>query len=371
MKNQIYNLIRPHYHNLKGYVSAGMEVEKDESKIFLNANENPYALPGLEGLNRYPEPQPAALKEAYAQAYEVDADMIAMTRGADEAIAVLIRLFCEPHKDSILVCPPTFGIYGVDAHSMPAGVVEVPLLKTGGTFILNAKSIVEETLDKANGVKIVFLCSPNNPTGTSFDHEEISQICESLDGHAMVVLDETYAEFSAQGSMCADLSSTPNLIILRTLSKSYALAGMRMGCLLSGDADFIHFVCRKALETYPLPRLSIEAAFHVLSPEIRAVALDNIQKILAERERVKKALSASDHVTHIYPSDANFLLVEMKSAKSFFDFCAQHHVIMRDFSTHSGTENALRISIGTPEENDIWLDLLERFSEDRPQKFEK
>jgi histidinol-phosphate aminotransferase len=189
----------------------------------------------------------------------------------------------------------------------------------------------------------------------------ISELCEALEGHAIVVLDETYAEFSKAGSMAEDLESTPNLIILRTLSKSYSFAGMRMGCFLCGDTDFVSFVKAKALDAYPLPRLSIEAAFHVLSPEVSAVAQENIKKILAERARVAGVLAASDQVVHIYPSDANFLLVEMSDAKGFHRFAEENNVILRDFSAKPGTENCLRISIGTPQENDVVLRLLEKF----------
>lgn len=361
MNDALYSLIRTHYRDLQGYVSAGMEVAKDDRKIFLNANENPYELPGLEGVNRYPEPQPPVLLEAFAQAYGVDAGQVVMTRGADEAIVILTKLFCEPHKDEVLICSPTFGMYGVDARAMPVTVVDVPLLKSEGTFALDKDGIIEAVRDKAKHVKLVFLCSPNNPTGTSFSHEVISEICEAVEGHAVVVLDETYAEFSAQGSMVDDLESTPNLIILRTLSKSYAFAGMRMGCFLCGDTDFIALARAKALDAYPLPLMSIEAAFHVLSPEISALAKENIKKILAERERMAAALGESDQVVHVYPADANFLLVKMKNAKGFCDFAASHDVILRDFSSRPGTEGSLRISIGTPEQNDIVLKLLLEF----------
>lgn len=346
---------------MEGYSSAGMEAGKSADKIYLNANENPYELPGLEGLNRYPEPQPVALLEAYAQNYGVENSQVVMTRGADEALVVLTKVFCEPHQDQILINPPTFGMYAVDALSMPSGVVNVPLVKRNGTFELDAAAIVKDACDPEHHVKVVFLCSPNNPTGGSFSHEVISEICEAVEGHAVVILDETYAEFSEQGSMVADLESTPNLIILRTLSKSYSFAGMRMGCMLCADKDFINLVKTKVLDAYPLPRLSIEAAFHVLSPEIKDVALENIQKILTERKRVENALSEIDKVVHVYPSDANFLLFEMERAGEFCKFCAEHNIIIRDFSTKTGTENCLRLSIGLPEENDQVLDLLKTF----------
>jgi len=403
----VKNLLRPHYRDLQGYVSAGMEMAKDPDKIFLNANENPHILPGLEGLNRYPEPQPKALAAAYAEVYGVEPEQIVMTRGADEAIAVLTKLFCEPASeqskgDAVLICPPTFGMYGVNARAMPAQVVEVQLLREGGTFALDKDGILkavipaanEESLNSgdpekdssiaadvvdsvranpaaqnANGmteggrVKIVYLCSPNNPSGTSFNHETISEICEALEGHAIVVLDETYAEFAEQGSMAEDLDSTPNLIILRTLSKSYALAGMRMGSMLCGDEDFVALIKAKALDAYPLPQLSIEAAFHVLSPEIRAQAQENIRKLIAERKRMQEALpKASALIQHIYPSDANFLLVEMERAAEFHTFCEENGVILRNFTDKPGTENCLRLSIGLPEENERVLDLLRRFS---------
>jgi histidinol-phosphate aminotransferase len=361
MNPAIKNLLRTHYIDLAGYVSAGMEIQKSPDKIFLNANENPYELPGLEDLNRYPEPQPPALRETYAAAYGVQADNIIMTRGADEAIVILTKIFCEPHEDAILICPPTFGMYAVDAHAMPAKTFEVPLVKEGGTFALDKTRIIKAATDDSQNIKLIFICSPNNPTGTALNPQDIRDICRETEERAIVVLDETYAEFAQAGSMCAELSAMPNLIILRTLSKSYAFAGMRMGCFISADNDFTALVRAKAMDAYPLPKLSIEAAFHVLSPEVSAVAKDNIGKILAERTRVQTALEASDQVTTIYPSDANFLLVEMKDANGFCAHCDENGLILRNFANKPLTENCLRISIGTPAENDKMLNLLERF----------
>lgn len=362
MNEALLKHVRDHFKTMQGYSSAGMEAGKDATKIYLNANENPYALPGLEGLNRYPEPQPPALLEAYARNYGVDHTQVAMTRGADEALVVLTKIFCEPHKDQILINPPTFGMYAVDAHGMPAGVIEVPLKQENDTFALNAEEIIKQAKDPDNHIKLVFLCSPNNPTGTSFSHDVISDICEALEGHAVVILDETYAEFSKAGSMAEDLESTPNLIILRTLSKSYSFAGMRMGCMLCGDADFIALVKTKGLDAYPLPRLSIEAAFHVLSPDVQDFAQENIRKILDERARMEQELAKSDQVVKLYPSDANFLLMEMKDAKGFCDYAKENNVIIRDFSAKPETLNCLRLSIGMPDENDLVLQLLAKFS---------
>ncbi|PCI55516.1 MAG: histidinol-phosphate transaminase [Alphaproteobacteria bacterium] len=357
----IFKHIRDHYKTMEGYSSAGMLSGKDAAKTYLNANENPYPLPGLEELNRYPEPQPPTLLEAYAQTYGVEHTQVAMTRGADEALVVLTKTFCEPHKDQILISSPAFGMYAVDAQAMPSGVIDVPLIKADGTFTLDHEEIVKQAKAPENHIKLVFICSPNNPTGGSFSHELISEICEALEGHAVVILDEAYAEFSKAGSMTADLDSTPNLIILRTLSKAYSFAGMRMGCMLCGNENFISLIRTKVLDAYPLPRMSIEAAFHVLSPDLKPIVEENIQKILAERNRINEVLEQSDKITHIYPSDANFLLIEMDKAKEFCAFTAENNVILRDFSSQKGTENCLRLTIGTPEENDMVLDLLEKF----------
>ncbi len=361
MNEEIYTLIREHFKTMEGYVSAGMESVKTTDKIYLNANENPYELPGLEGLNRYPEPQPILLREAFAQNYGVENSQVLITRGADEALVLLTKVFCEPHQDNILISSPTFGMYAVDARGMPCGVVDVPLLKADGSFSLDKAGLIEAAKNPDNNVKIVFICSPNNPTGTCFSHDDISDICDDVAGHAVVVLDETYAEFSDAGSMVDDLESTPNLIILRTLSKSYSFAGMRMGCILCGDSAFIDLMRMKVMDAYPLPRLSIEAAFHVLSPEIREIAQGNIVKILSERERMEIALAESDQVKHIYKSDANFLLIEMIDAKGFCEFAADNNVIIRDFSSKTATENCLRLSIGTPEQNDKVLELFNQF----------
>ena len=360
MNDALAGLIRDHYLTLQGYVSAGMETVKDDKKVFMNANENPFELPGLEGRNRYPQPQPAALLEGYAKLYSVKPENIVATRGADEAIVVLTDLFCEPHTDSIVVCPPTFGMYTRDASAMPAGIVEVPLLKTdNGGYRLDTENIIRA--GKKEGAKLIFLCSPNNPTATSFELVTMIRICKELEGDAIVIVDETYIEFATQASMTAYLPELPNLIILRTLSKSYALAGMRMGCFISGDKDFIAFVRAKCLDAYPVPAASLDAALTVLKPANLKLAEQNRKKLLAERDRIRKAFEACELVRHISPSDANFLLIEMEDAKAFVAYCAKNNVILRDFSDKKLTENCIRISPGLPAENDRLLKLLTNF----------
>jgi histidinol-phosphate aminotransferase len=364
MNDAIYRLIRTHYRDLEGYVSAGMESGKDPSKIFMNANENPFELPGLEGYNRYPEPQPPALLDAYARLYGTGTGNIVMTRGADEAIVILVKLFCEPHRDAILITPPTFGMYPVDARAMPADVIEVPLIRKDGTFKLDSENIIKAVRNSGGRVKLVFICSPNNPTGNAFDPAEIERLCKTLEGQAIVLLDETYAEFSTQGSMTSRLPDLPNMVILRTLSKSYAFAGMRMGCLLSGDTDFIALVRSKCLDAYPLPKASIEAALKIMTPEMLTLAAENRKKLLAERDRLHAGFESCPLVRRIYPSDANFLFIEMEKAGAFVSFCAERKIILRDFSSKPGTENCIRISPGLPHENNLLLRLLRDFEKE-------
>jgi histidinol-phosphate aminotransferase len=362
MNPTLSKLVRAHYRDLQPYISAGMETPKTESRIFLNANENPFELPGLEKSNRYPEAQPKKLLEGYAQLYGVKPENIVLTRGADEAIVILTRIFCEPHEDKILTVPPTFGLYVVSAYAMPTqAIIEVPLLKKNGTFELDAQKIIDEA--KKNKVKMVYLCSPNNPTGTSFPHSEIMRIVKALKEDCAVILDETYAEFSKFGSLTGELNANPNMIILRTLSKSYSLAGERMGSFLSGDTDFINFVRGKALDVYPLSVGAIKAATHVIDPLIQKIARENIAKLLTEKDYFAAEFTKSPLVKIVYPSDANFFLAEMTDAKGFASYCKENDVILRDFSSAKGTENCLRISAGTREQCDKVLKLLKSYEE--------
>lgn len=328
----------------------------------MNANENHFVLPELQGLNFYPEPQPAELLEAMANTYGVRPDQVAATRGADESLALLSTAFCEPHQDSIVIHTPTFGVYVVNADGAPVKTHAIPLLKSDNGFALDKETIIKTACDLDNNVKLVFLCSPNNPTGGSFPKEDLLEIIQSVKDHAVVVMDEAYSEFSAQGGLVNELENYPHLVILRTLSKAYALAGIRMGAMLCADPDFIKLIQSKVLDVYPLPRPSIKAALTALAPENRDQVQENIQKMLAERDRMAARLKASDFVRHIYPTDANFLLVECGDAKGFAIFCQEHGFYVRDFSSVPGTENCLRISPALPEQNDRFFELLDEYA---------
>lgn len=358
----VLKFIRKHFRDMEGYVSAGMESGKNESNIFLNANENPYPLPGLERYNRYPEPQPQKLVSGLAALYGVGDEHVVITRGADEGIALLIRMFCEPHEDAILINPPTFGVYKVDAATMPTcGVISVPLLPKERGFELDVNEIIRQARSAENSVKIVFLCSPNNPTGGCARKDDILRVVDELSGHCLVVLDETYAEFTDGASLTSELEAYENFVILRTLSKSYALAGQRVGAILSAQTELIELLKSKVMETYPIPVASVEAALHVLDPDMQKLAQKNIQKILAERKRMELELADKKGVHALYKSDANFLLIEVDRATDFVRYAATKNVIIRDFSMKPDTKDCLRLSIGTPLQNDLVLELFDAF----------
>lgn len=358
----ILDFVRPHYRKMEGYISAGMQEAKNDQKIFLNANENPFELPGLEGANRYPEPQPPKLLEAMAGLYGVEPDHITITRGADEGIALLFKLFCNPEADDILINPPTFGVYKVYAGGMPArNIISVPLLKSNGTFALDVDGIGAALDNPDSAVKLIFLTNPNNPTGTLFDQADILRIINLAAGRAIVVLDETYAEFAKGSSLTQKLAEFDHLIILRTLSKSFSLAGMRVGAILSGVPDITQALRTKAMEIYPIPVASVQAALRVFDPDIMVIAKNNIEILINERKRLEEFLGAQSCVTTIYPSRANFLLVEMKDAAAFCAYAHSKNIIIRDFSSAPDTKNCMRLSIGTPEQNDMVMALMREF----------
>ncbi|MEM8498859.1 MAG: histidinol-phosphate transaminase [Pseudomonadota bacterium] len=359
MNPAIADLVRPHFRTMKGYVSAGMEAGKDATRVFMNANENPFELPGLEGFNRYPEPQPPVLLDAYAKRYGVDADQVVATRGADEAIAVITKLFCEPGADGVVICPPAFGMYKVNALAAPASAIEVPLVETDGQFSVNTRAVIESA--KNPHCKLVFLCSPNNPTGNSLPLSDLQAICAATTGYSMVILDETYIDFAEQESMVNWLGDYPNLIVLRTMSKSYSMAGMRMGGLLNSDSEFVQLVRSKCLDAYPLTKTSIDAALLALSDDLQPQVQANINTLREERRRLAAALQSASFVTKIYPSDANFLLVALNCVQELLAYAAQQNIVLRDFSQQPLTPNCIRISVGTPAQNDQLIELLSTF----------
>lgn len=345
--NSILQLARPDILTLQPYQHAAWEPSLER----LHANEMPWRADGdmtVSGLNRYPEPQPAKLIEHLASIYGVAPANVLAGRGSDEGIDLLIRAFCRAGQDSIMICPPTFGMYKVSARIQGAAVIEVPLLKEQG-FVLDTQGVLDAWREHC---KLVFLCSPNNPTGGLIDRAVVATLCQQLKHKAIIVVDEAYVEFAGSGSVMEQLGRFPNLAILRTLSKAYALAGTRCGVLIA-HTDIVSLLA-KVITPYALPTPTIEAALRFTDAAHRTAAAQRIATILSERSRLNAALARLNPIRRIWPSNANFLLIECSDTAIVLGAARAAGLIIRD--PHSPLlPNCLRISVGTPEQNDRLL----------------
>ena len=315
--------------------------------LHLDANENPYAPPPVVGAaeyNRYPAQQPTALVDRLAGLYGVSPDYLMVGRGADEGIECLLRAFCEAGEDSILTCSPTFGYYKTCADIQGAGVVDVPL---STSYEWDVPAIKKAA--KADAVKMVFLCTPNNPTGNSLKRDVILDICTSLP-ETLIVVDEAYIEFSYQESLADKIGDVKNLVVLRTLSKAYALAGVRGGAVLAHPSVIALLI--KVLPPYPIAR-PVESAFlNALAPSAMAVHAQRLEETVSERQRLSDGLAKSEFVETVYPSDTNFILLEINNADALFKRLQQFNVKIRDYRSTIGR---VRVSVGSPDENTIAL----------------
>jgi histidinol-phosphate aminotransferase len=320
----------------------------------MHANELPWRVEGdasAAGLNRYPEPQPPPLVQGMARLYGVDPACLLVGRGSDEAIDLLLRVFCRAGQDSILVCPPTYSMYAVAAGIQGAGVVTVPLLAAEG-FALDVAGVLAR-VDAS--IKLVFVCSPNNPTGNAVPRAQLLQLARGLAGRALLVVDEAYAEFMAEPSVATEIPALENLVVMRTLSKSHGLAGARCGALIA--APELIALARKVIPPYAITELTVEAVAPLLAPAgIEAMRL-RVQRLLAERGRLRVALETLPAVRRIWPSDANFLLVEFTDPDDVLRRVRAAGLIIRDMRQPS-LPRALRISIGTPAQDDRLLESL-------------
>jgi histidinol-phosphate aminotransferase len=333
---------------LKAYEYAAWEPDLTR----LHANELPWRSPGdhsFQGLNRYPEPQPRALVERLASLYRVPTRSVLVTRGSDEAIDLLIRGFCRPGEDAIVVCPPTFGMYAIAAQIHGAKVLSVPLRQEDG-FSLDEKAVLERCTSE---VKIVFLCSPNNPTGNALATGSIRRIAQALEGRTLVAVDEAYIEFSGVPSLARYLPKLSNLAILRTLSKAHGLAGARCGTLLA-DPEVIGLL-KKVISPYAITQLTVEAVLKLTDPSNVATMRERTALIRAERERVARALSRLRCVRRVWPSQANFILVEFEDAARALIRASAAQLQVRDARGFPGLSNAVRITIGTAAQNERLL----------------
>jgi histidinol-phosphate aminotransferase len=345
-------LARPDLLALKAYEPARW----DPALVRLHANEAPWrplADDTAGGLNRYPEPSPTALRARLASLYGARGDCALVGRGSDEGIDLLTRAFCVAGRDAVLVCPPTFGMYAVAARIQGARVVEVPL-RVEPAFALDTDGIAAAI---GGGVKIVWLCSPNNPTGQSIKRAELDAVLAAAAGRALVVVDEAYVEFSGRASLAADVPGIPHLVVLRTLSKALGLAGARVGTVIA-HPDVIGLL-QRIIPPYAIAQPSIEATLRVLEPEQLQVARSRQAEIVRERGRLAAALAASPAVVRVWPSDANFVLARFRDADAAFRRIVGAGLLVRDVRAYPGLQHCLRLTVGSPEQNDRVIGALE------------
>ena len=329
----IYSLARPNIRNLAPYSTA-----RDECQVkigsFLDANENPFA----NGYNRYPDPRQAELKSLISRIKGIPVMNMFIGNGSDEAIDLCFRIFCEPAVDNAVSIAPTYGMYRVAADINNVQMREVPL---GEGFSLPVEALLEAC--DAN-TKLMFVCSPNNPTGNAFPVSEILKLAEAFDG--MLVVDEAYIDFSSERSLTEYLAEYPNLIVLQTLSKAYGMAALRLGLAFGDKRTMSMFANVKY--PYNISLSSMEKAMGLLVRDVKA----EVEVIKAERSRMAEALAALPRVRKVWPSDANFLLVEVDDARGLYDELLAAQVIVRDRSKVLACAGCLRITVGTPAEND-------------------
>jgi histidinol-phosphate aminotransferase len=342
--NPVIELARSEIVTLKPYAHAAWR----PSHVRLHANEAPWRPTGdstAAGLNRYPEPQPLALIERLAALYGVPPSSVLATRGGDEAIDVLSRIYLRAGSDAILQCTPTFGMYQVAAHIQGAAVIDIAL-ERGQGWALDPERLLAAWQPH---VKLVYLCSPNNPTANLFDDAAVEKICAALDGKAIIVIDEAYIEWSRAPSLTRWLTRFPTMAILRTLSKAHALAGARIGALLAHP--LLIELARRVVPPYSLAQPAVEAAVRALEPAELAAAHARLEGLLSEREYLKRGLEASPLVDKVWPSDANFLLIDCRDADRFMSNTLAGGLIVRDLRAHPALPRSLRVSVGTRAQN--------------------
>jgi histidinol-phosphate aminotransferase len=339
----VLDLARPEIRAMQPYSSARMEASGGQ--ILLNANESAWTPSGDAGVgcNRYPEPQPAALIDALATLYGMRGEQLLVGRGSDEAIDLLVRAFCRAGEDAILIQPPTFGMYAVCAKIQNAGVIEVPLT---ADFTVDVDAILAALTP---AVKLVFVCTPNNPTGQCVPPADLERLARSLNGRALLVVDEAYVEFAESGSVAGLVDRYDNLAVLRTLSKAWALAGARIGSLLA-NADVITLL-RRILPPYPLPSPCVVAALSALSPAGQRSAHEHLCIVREQRAVMYDALGRLPCVREVLPSQANFLAVRFDDAGAIYQRLFAAGIVVRDVRRYPNLDDALRITIGTPAQN--------------------
>ncbi|MEJ7610578.1 MAG: histidinol-phosphate transaminase [Ferruginibacter sp.] len=342
MEFDLQKLIRENIRNLKPYSSARHEFT-GRASVYLDANENGYGSPVKENYNRYPDPLQWQLKFQLAKIKGVPAENIFIGNGSDEIIDLAYRVFCNPGKDNIIICPPTYGMYAVSAN---INDVEIRKVNLTADFQPDTTAILRAT---DSNTKLLFICSPNNPTGNNMNRVDMEFLLNNFPG--IVIIDEAYINYSKQKTFIQELTEYPNIIVMQTLSKAWGLAGLRLGlCFASFD---IIDIFNKVKPPYNINEASQQTAM---------IALQNIDQVnewiketVQQKNKIVKDLDDLSFVRTVYPSDANFILVKTDDADSLYQFLAANGIVVRNRSKEINCENCLRISIGTPEENTLLL----------------
>lgn len=338
--------VRPNILALEPYSTARDECKADDISVWIDANENPFD----NGVNRYPDPHQKDLKNVVARLKGVRSEQLFIGgAGSDEAIDLAFRIFCRPGVDNAITFTPTYGVYGVSAATNDVKLRTVPL---GEDF-----SLPKDELLKAadSNSKLMLICSPNNPTGNAFGHDELLYLAERFDG--MLVVDEAYVDFSEKGSMVGEIVSHPNIIVLQTFSKAWGMAGMRLGMAIADErvAELFARVKYPYNVNGPTQTAAIK---RIGSTDVKAM----VEEILEEREKLSEALAASRNVLRVYPSDANFLLIKVEDACGMYDFLVRNGVMVRNRSSLPGCSNTLRITVGTSGENERVIRLVNEYT---------
>lgn len=333
---EIKDLIRENIKSLEAYSSARDEFKAMSSEfVFIDANENPFDT----GLNRYPDPQQNLVKEALSKLKGISKEQILLGNGSDEVLDLIFRVFCEPREDNVIVLPPTYGMYEVLANTNAIELVKIPLVEN---FQPNVKEIVKVQDAKT---KVLFLCSPNNPTANSFDASSIETLIKEFNG--IVVIDEAYIDFSIEDSWLGRLGEFPNLIVTQTLSKAYGLAAIRLGiCYASKE---IISILNKIKPPYNVNQLTQDVALQSLLNQEKVK--NNITAIISERNQLIRDLQNVEIVEKVYSSDANFLLVQVDDANLRYKQLVKLGIIARNRTTQILCDNCLRFTVGTADEN--------------------
>ena len=357
MSRNIEELARDNVRALTPYQSARRLGGNGD--VWLNANEFPLPVPfelSQQTLNRYPECQPKIVIERYAAYAGLQPEQVLVSRGADEGIELVMRAFCEPGKDAILFCPPTYGMYSVSAETIGIEYRAVPALEN---WQLNLPAIAEQL----DGVKVVYMCSPNNPTGNLIDQEDIRALLEMTAGKALVVADEAYIEFCPQATLSGWLKDYPHLVILRTLSKAFALAGLRCGFTLANKP--VIDLLMKVIAPYPLATPVADVAGQALSDQGIALMRQHVAELNASRAWLLEQLPQLSLVQQVFPSETNYILARFADSPAVFKSLWDQGIILRDQNKNPGLAGCLRISIGTRTECERLIAALQALSVER------